>query len=415
MLLDCWTIWARLAPWLLLGMLISGLMGALLPSDWIRRRFHGYSGVFRAVLLGVPLPLCSCGVIPAGVGLRQQGASKGAALGFLISTPQTGVDSVLVSVSFFGWPFAIVKMLAAAITGLVGGCLLDLVEPESCSSLKAVDEVNSLPRDHIDHPSGKKRWLERFGESSIEILRSIWVWLVVGVLVSALINEYLPDVWVQNLESLGWFPSIVVVLLLSIPLYVCATASVPIAAALVSSGLSPAAALVFLMAGPATNVSTIGVIYGRFGLKSVVVYLSTILVGSVGVAWLFDGFLLSDISQGIVVTDHALSNWELASGIFLLFLVGKFVVTDLQRYFTKNRLVDGDVEKMILDVTGMTCGGCVHRVETALQQVEGVEGVSVDLKAGTAAILGDPNLSEVVDCVKRLGFLATRQHSREVK
>lgn len=409
MLLDCWTIWARLAPWLLLGMLISGLMGALLPSNWIRKRFQGFSGVFRAVLLGVPLPLCSCGVIPAGVGLRQQGASKGAALGFLISTPQTGVDSILVSVSFFGWPFAIVKMLAAAMTGLVGGCLLDFVEPECQTSPQTVNKTGALPRVHVDRPVETRRWLERLRESSVEILRSIWVWLVVGVLVSALINEYLPTIWVNNLESLGWFPSILVVLLLSIPLYVCATASVPIAAALVSSGLSPAAALVFLMAGPATNVSTIGVIYGRFGAKSVVVYLVTILAGSIGVGWLFDGFLLSDVSQGIIENHHFLSFWETASGIVLLLLVGKFVATDLQRFFMKNRSVGRNAEKMILDITGMTCGGCVHRVETALLQLEGVERVSVDLKAGTAAIWGGQNPAEAVDCVRRLGFQATKR------
>ncbi len=409
MLLDCWTIWARLSPWLLLGMLISGLMGALLPGDWIRKRFHGYSGVFRAVLLGIPLPLCSCGVIPAGIGLRQQGASKGSALGFLISTPQTGVDSILVSVSFFSWPFAIVKMVAAAITGLFGGCLLDFIDSEIRSSSSAGNEAAPLSQGKVDCQSGEKRWLVRLGESSIGILRSIWVWLVVGVLVSALINEYLPVAWVETLESLGWVPSILLVLLLSIPLYVCATASVPIAAALVSNGLSPAAALVFLMAGPATNLSTIGVIYGQFGLKSVVVYLSAILVGSIGVAWLFDGFLLSEVSQGVVGTHQVLSAWDSASGIFLLFLVGKFGVTDLQSYFTKNRLNESDVEKIILDISGMTCGGCVHQVETALQQVEGVVMVSVDLKASTATIVGEPNLSEVANCFNKLGFRATNQ------
>lgn len=166
MILDCWTIWARLAPSLLLGMLISGLMGALLLDNWIRKRFHGYSGVFRAVLLGIPLPLCSCGVIPAGIGLRQQGASKGSALGFLISTPQTGVDSVLVSVSFFSWPFAIVKMFAAAITGLFGGCLLNLIDPELRSSTSAANQADPLSQDQIDCHSGENRWLVLYEKST---------------------------------------------------------------------------------------------------------------------------------------------------------------------------------------------------------------------------------------------------------
>ena len=409
MLLDCWAIWARLAPWLLLGMLVSGLMGVLLPSDWIRKRFQGYSGVFRAVLLGVPLPLCSCGVIPAGIGLRQQGASKGAALGFLISTPQTGVDSVLISVSFFGWPFAIVKMLAAAVTGWAGGCLLDLVEPRVPVSPTTADKAGDLPRVSVDRKPKAPSWVERFIESSVEILRSIWGWLVVGVLVSALINQYLPVVWLENLESMGWLPSILVVLLVSIPLYVCATASVPIAAALVSSGLSPAAALVFLMAGPATNVSTIGVIYGRFGARSLAVYLVTILAGSIGVAWLFDGFLLSDTGQEVIAKHHVLSVVESSSGVVLLLLVVKFVATDLRRFFTKNRLVEGRGEAVILAVSGMTCGNCVNRVETALQQVDGVQSVLVDLKSETATIWGDPESSELIDCVQRMGFQATNR------
>ena len=121
LVLNSWTILCQLAPWLLLGMLLSGLLHVFLPAGFVRRKFHGFGGVIKSVLLGVPLPLCSCGVVPAGIGLKNQGASNGAAVGFLISTPQTGVDSILVSASFFGWPFAIFKMATAAITGVLGG------------------------------------------------------------------------------------------------------------------------------------------------------------------------------------------------------------------------------------------------------------------------------------------------------
>ena len=119
MLLSCWNTLCQLAPWLLLGMLLSGALHVFLPDGFVQRKFQGLGGILKAVVLGVPLPLCSCGVIPAGIGLKNQGASDGAAVGFLISTPQTGVDSVLVSASFFGWPFALFKVAAALITGFV--------------------------------------------------------------------------------------------------------------------------------------------------------------------------------------------------------------------------------------------------------------------------------------------------------
>ena len=116
-----WQVWLQLAPWLLLGAAAAGLLHVALPRDFTRRQFRGVPGVVKAVALGVPLPLCSCGVIPAGLGLKKDGASDGATVGFLISTPQTGVDSILVSASFLGWPFTIYKALSALAMGLFGG------------------------------------------------------------------------------------------------------------------------------------------------------------------------------------------------------------------------------------------------------------------------------------------------------
>ena len=162
MILVCWKILCQLAPWLLLGMMLSGLMSVLLPAGFVKRKFHGLAGVAKAVLLSVPLPLCSCGVVPAGIGLKNQGASNGASVGFLISTPQTGVDSILVSASFFGWPFAIFKMLTSAITGVVGGWLTDQIENESENPL-AIDEEDSKD----DGPKDIVRYDPQTGESEI--------------------------------------------------------------------------------------------------------------------------------------------------------------------------------------------------------------------------------------------------------
>ena len=125
MLSATWTIWLELAPWILLGAAVSGILHVLLPATWLQKNLNGRIGVLRAVALGVPLPLCSCGVIPVGLGLKKDGAGNGAAVGFLISTPQTGIDSILVSASFLGWPFALLKVVVALLTGVVGGLIAE--------------------------------------------------------------------------------------------------------------------------------------------------------------------------------------------------------------------------------------------------------------------------------------------------
>jgi len=395
LIFECWKVLCQLAPWLLLGMLFSGLLHVFLPAGFVRRKFHGFAGVVKAVLLGVPLPLCSCGVVPAGIGLKNQGASNGAAIGFLISTPQTGVDSVLVAASFFGWPFAIFKMLAAAVTGVVGGWCTDLVQA-----------------DEIDHWGA--------GQHSHS-----HVWLLIGIVISAAIEVLVPDSALVSIGQWGLVPAMFFVLLFSTPLYVCATASVPIAAVLVAKGLPAGAALVFLMAGPATNVTTIGAIFGRFGVKTLLVYLSTIIFGSMALAWMFDWLLTATIAAGAShVHDHS-NWWAITSAAFLIAMIGSFVWKDGRRWLRGRQMRSVDKSysdsgssqdfnpsggedvlkrRLKINVQGMTCGGCVGKLETALGKAAGVKAVHVDLKTEVVMIVGDPDLVEIERLVDRLGF-----------
>ncbi len=336
---ECWKILCELSPWLLLGMLLSGLMQVLLPKNFIRRKLTGTAGIFKAVALGVPLPLCSCGVIPAGIGLKNQGASTGAAIGFIISTPQTGVDSILVSASFFGWPFAIFKMLTAAITGLIGGWLADRATgseskldlpietaiPPSRHSLPVIQPGNLPAKELTTSPFKPLSVALAIWLHGLDIIRSIWVWLVIGVFVSALIQTAIPDDWLKSVGSWGLWPAMLLMLLISVPLYVCATASVPIAAAIVQGGFPPAAALVFLIAGPATNITTIGAIYSRFGWRVLSVYLGTIVGGSLIFASLFDWLITTTVvGSSVSVHDHQ-SWWAVGAAIVILMLIGYFI------------------------------------------------------------------------------------------
>ena len=407
LIFECWKVLCQLAPWLLLGMLLSGLLHAFLPAGFVRRKFHGFAGVIKAVLLGVPLPLCSCGVVPAGIGLKNQGASNGAAVGFLISTPQTGVDSVLVAASFFGWPFAIFKMLAAAVTGVVGGWCTDLVQ---------ADEIDDPGLDQHSHSHAGDESLpgwRRVWDHAIEIVRSIWGWLLIGVVISAAIEVLVPDSVMVSIGEWGLIPAMFFVLLFSTPLYVCATASVPIAAVLVAKGLPAGAALVFLMAGPATNVTTIGAIFGRFGVKTLLVYLGTIIFGSMALAWMFDWLLTATVATDAShVHDHN-NWWSIASAVFLIAMIASFAWKDGSRWLRGRRIkanqesVGG--QQLKIGVKGMTCGGCVDKLETALNQTPGVESVFVDLKNEVATINGQPNLSEIKQLVDRLGFRVVNQ------
>jgi hypothetical protein len=353
-LVDCWKVACELAPWLLLGMLLSGLMHALLPVNFIRRKFRGYGGVIKAVALGVPLPLCSCGVIPAGIGLKNQGASNGAAIGFLISTPQTGVDSILVSAAFFGWPFAVFKMVAAAALGLLGGWLTQWIDPghdpaEERASPQSIPAspvrpptiLGSLPvltSVPVPTPKRPQNLVARLRLAvwdvlahGLGILRSIWVWLLIGVLLSAAIETVVPHNWLELVGEAGLVWSMLIVLLISVPFYVCATASVPIAASIVGGGFPTAAALVFLIAGPATNVSTIGAVFSRFGFRVLMVYLLTIVLGSIALAFLFHWTLNAHSLDVGHAHQHGGRWWELASASVIAALVGWFAIESCLR------------------------------------------------------------------------------------
>lgn len=426
---SAWETTEQLAPWLLVGMALSGLAHVVLPSGWIRRRFQGFRGVAAAVALGVPMPLCSCGVIPAGIGLKNDGASNGSSLGFLISTPQTGVDSILVSAAFFGWPFAVFKMVGAMVLGLVGGWLAESIEdPEATDSasptgddLGQIDSEQRLASDHraptietsaSNRMAGTARrtWRDGFG-FALEILRSIWLWLAIGIAVSALIDVVIPEQWIQSIGSWGLAPSMLAVLLVSVPLYVCATASVPIAASLVHSGFPPAAALVFLMAGPATNATTIGAVYGRFGPRVLAIYLATIVGGSLILAWAFAS-LVANVDPAAVSGGHDHSAWwEQISAAIVLGLVAFFAIERVKRIWTKRRARVDDGKRLVADVSGMNCRGCADRLTRSLENVDGVRWVQVQLDPPEATIVGNVTFEAVREAADRCGLRLQQRHS----
>ena len=389
LLLASWDVMLELSVWLLLGAIIASLLHAFIPSSMIRKQFQGVSGVFKAVLLGVPLPLCSCGVIPAGLGLKKDGASSGSTVGFLISTPQTGVDSILVCVSFLGWPFALFKVFAAFLTGIVGGVICNLFPDESPAAEEPLGSISTA-----------RPGLRESAEHGIDIIRSIWGWLAVGVLIAAMINVWMPPAWLEGLAATGTLTTLLLVLGLSIPMYVCATASVPIAAALVAGGLPPGAALVFLMAGPATNVATVGAVFRGIGKTAGVVYLSTLILGSLILALLFDELL----TLQMVMPSHAHEHtawWQIAPTIILILMFTKFAIEDLQMMFGRMKTQTFDLR---VEVGGMTCNGCVGRLQKTLVAHEEIESAQVQLEPGQAKVSGSISEKKLLELIETTGF-----------
>lgn len=377
-----WCTWTELSLWLVIGALLSGVIHVLVPSALIQRQLSGRWGPLRAVLLGIPLPLCSCAVIPTALQLKKDGARDGSVLGFLIATPQTGVDSMFASASLLGWPFAWFKVFSALLMGLLGGYGLKL------SSKEEAQVQTQEPGWQGQGASRAERVLEarRF---VAELVDNLAGWLVFGVLVSAVLEVFVPDAVFATIASWGSVWVTVAVLALSLPLYVCATASVPIAAGLVASGLPLGAALVFLMAGPATNLATMGALYRSVGLRALCWYLGTIIVGSVSLAYVLDQVLgwAPAMSLG-QHHQHTASLLEQVCAVFFAGWIAWCLFGQVKNQWLIRRAASASGPYEEFWVEGLSCEGCVRGLRSKLNVVPGVSDLQIELESGRVRVFG---------------------------
>ena len=263
-----------MSPYLLLGFFIAGVLHVYVPGRFYARYLSRDNklSVVWAALLGIPLPLCSCGVTPTAVGLKKENASNGAVASFLIATPQTGIDSILATFSLMGLGFAVVRPVAALVTGVCGGLLVNRL-------MRGSDEAHSHEAAAQEAEKGCRLWrVLRY--AYVDMLQDIGPRLVVGLLLAALINVAVPDEFFLTFGSQPLL-QMLAVLVLAVPMYICSTGSIPVAAALIMKGVSPGAALVMLMAGPAVNLGSILVVKKAMGSRFTAIYLSVIVVFSV--------------------------------------------------------------------------------------------------------------------------------------
>jgi len=320
-LAESWNVLCLSAPYMLLGFFIAGLLKAFIPDDFVARHLgkESKASLLKASLFGVPIPLCSCGVLPAAAGIRKQGASKGATTAFLISTPETGVDSIAVTWALLDPLMALLRPVSAFLTAMVTGHLVRTLAPDVKQEVKKTAPMEMFamapasPSTAEDlagcgcgcsapAPGKKATIMERLRMgmrfSFGDLFTDISGWFFVGVVIAGFITVFVsPDL----VEAYLGNPLVAMfaMLIIGTPLYVCATASTPIAAALVLKGLNPGAALVFLLAGPATNAAALSVITGILGKKSTVLYLIGIMVSSFLLGFAVDAvYSLTGLSAG---------------------------------------------------------------------------------------------------------------------
>lgn len=411
-------LFAEMSKFLLLGMTVAGLMSVFIKKEMVVRHVGGHNlgSVLKSALLGVPLPLCSCGVVPTASYLKKYGASRPAVMSFLISTPQTGVDSLSATWGMLGPLFAVFRAVTALITGMIGGIVSWIFGRESETE---ETDTGTAARPVPESWRGKAGHFLNFAFR--ESVDDIAGHFVVGLAIAALIQILIPADFFQGRVVGSGLPAMLLMVAIGVPMYICSTSSIPIAVALILKGLSPGAAYVFLVAGPATNAATIAVLTWILGKKNTAFYVGTIIAGSLVFGLIMDGvintvgwsFAGSVMGHGMALTTIDYLAAVLFAGLLLISFGKRFGIDRLFRKgaSTLNTGSSGNENKenimsniITLNIEGMTCNHCKATVEDALQSVSGTDNVEVDLQAQRAVIRGSAVQADLEKAVTEAGY-----------
>lgn len=370
----------EVAIYLILGFIVAAILHVFFPESLIRKHLgkDSFTSVFKATLFGIPIPICSCAVIPVATSLKHSGASKGATVSFLITTPQVGADSFMITFSLLGWVFGVFRIIASFVTGILAGLMVNVFGGK--------DEGTLLPMaSPVSEETMKDRARHIVGYVEYELLGSIANSLMVGFLIAGLITVMVPDGFFEMYMGSD-FVSMIIMMAIGIPMYVCASASTPIAASLIMKGMSPGAALVFLLTGPATNAIGISAVMKVVGRKSTLIY-----VGVIALSSLAFGYALNIISKQMGLSiffthNHGemLPMWLKISGslILTLMLVWYYADVYVVRKYIQGKTVKGEPDmnrNITLNVSGMNCMHCQNSVKKAVEGIQGTSNVTVDL------------------------------------
>ncbi len=344
-----WNLVIESAPWLLMGYLLAGIIKQVIPSSWVEKQLAkpGFLSIVKGAFIGAPLPLCSCGVIPTALAIRKAGASKGATSSFLVATPETGVDSISFSYAVLGPIFAMMRPIGALISAVIAGVLVNSFDndettvreeeaPSSCCASKnKTEEAEVAPLS--------QRFVDAVKYGYGRMISDTAKWLAIGLVAATIITAVVPQEfflqWGDGLMAM------IIMVIVGLPMYICATASTPVAASLLFAGISPGAALVFMLTGPATNIATMGVIREQLGNKSLIAY----LVGVIGTA-IVCGLVLNAMYAGFAwplqlsMAEHG-ESYPLWRQLAAVLLVGLIARVWIQPLFTNRESVGAPAEQ----------------------------------------------------------------------
>ena len=400
--ISVFAICNEMSFYLLLGFLFAGILHVLVPQQLFSKYLsqNNWVSVFYATLFGIPLPLCSCGVIPTAMALYKEGASKGSVISFLIATPQTGIDSIIATYSLLGLPFAIIRPIAAFCTAIFAGLTTNIFTSHQPPT--ALANPTGHKQERLSSFSQKIKSVFQYGY--VEMMEDIGKMLLFGLLIAGLIAYFVPDNFFMMFGN-NTLLTMFLVLLVAVPMYVCATGSIPIAIALMMKGMSPGTALVLLMAGPAANIASMLVIGKILGKKTFVLYLTTLVIGAICSGLIIDNFLPAswfDISNFNMGMHHHGSFYYFKVSctivLFVLFINALFFAKNDEDTKAKNS------RTIIFKVDGMNCNHCKNNVTNAISNLKSVKKVTVNLNKGIAMVEGNPTDEEIKFAVEAIGF-----------
>jgi uncharacterized protein len=443
-------IYLEIAPYLFIGLTFAGLMHVLLKGDFILKQLGKANiwSIIKAAVFGVPLPLCSCGVVPTAMHLKRNGASNGATISFLTSTPQTGIDSIIPTFGMLGWFMGIYRPLTALLMGIITGAITDklkvedkpekiaaaaqacclvcdcddpecthpshpwnrhLAEQESeshcgCSSHSSDDHGHEHSHNSEKHSN---KFLKFITYAYGDFVDDISTQLVVGIIIAGLITWLIPDGFFEQYGGRG-FLGMIFMIIVGLPMYVCATGSIPIAVSLIMKGISPGAAFVFLVVGPATNAASLAVIASSLGKKITVVYVLILTFCA-----LFFGILLNVLVEkfGVIVNVQHLAH-NMDRSILLDIMTVIFTIILLMSFWRKYKprrrkpvvIEEGIMKLKRYRIESMHCNHCVKAISAAVEVLSGADEVMVDLKEKLLEVKGKANDAEIIAKVESLGY-----------
>jgi uncharacterized membrane protein YraQ (UPF0718 family)/copper chaperone CopZ len=420
-------IFIEISPFLLLGLFFVGLLHIFFSKEFIVKHIgkDSVGSIVKASILGVPLPLCSCGVIPTAIYMAKNGASKGAVISFLISTPQTGIDSIMATYGMLGWVFAIYRPVIAFVSGILGGIIVNIfskepmiinveeskkVEASSCSS----GSCNSTSCDTA--PVKKQNALTKFyNYAFVEFLDDIAVHFIIGIIISGLISFFIPEEFFIKYSLGSGILGMLVMVAIGLPMYICATASIPIAITLMLKGISPGAAFVFLTVGPLTNAASLAILAKIFTKKVMLIYVTSASIIAI-IAGLSLDFIVNTFSlQKFVIPTMASGHMHEGGWLHTVYLISAFIfalmlISSLYRRYIapkfkkKNKRLNM-MNTLKINIEGMSCNHCVNNIEDTLLKQDNIDSASVDLPTNSAEITGrhvDKNI--ISSLIENLGY-----------